>query len=75
LYILSLIPFQLNLCDSDLRAVDLANSKYSKGYKATGVGGVFCARHGLVRKNGLGNLQKGERLVAFVTEDDSDYFR
>ncbi|KAI0273137.1 hypothetical protein BGY98DRAFT_936390 [Russula aff. rugulosa BPL654] len=61
-----------NLCDSNLRAVDLANSKYSKGYKATGVGGVFYARHGLVRKNGLGNLQKGERyaimdFIAFYT--------
>jgi hypothetical protein len=44
--------------------MDLANSKFSSGYNATGVGGVFCARHGLVRKNGLGNLQKGEKYVA-----------
>ena len=53
------------MCDSNLHAVDLANSKYSKGYKATGVGGVFCACHGLIRKNGLGNLQKGERYILF----------
>ncbi|KAF8460870.1 hypothetical protein DFH94DRAFT_641058, partial [Russula ochroleuca] len=37
-----------------------------KGYKATGIGGVFCTRHGLVRKNGLGNLQKGERYANMV---------
>jgi hypothetical protein len=49
------------ICDSNLRAVDHANSKFSKGYVSTGVGGVLCARHCYVRKNGLGNLQKGER--------------
>jgi len=52
---------QPNLCESELRAVDHANTKFSKGYKATGVGGAICARHGLVRKNGMGDLQKGER--------------
>ncbi|KAH9983825.1 hypothetical protein BJV77DRAFT_1062348 [Russula vinacea] len=54
---------QCDQCDSELRAIDLANSK---------CGGVFCVRHGLVRKNGLGNLQKGERyanmdFLAFYT--------
>lgn len=52
---------QPNMCDSQLRAVDHANTRFSRGYKSTGVGGVVCARHGLVRKNGLGDLQKGER--------------
>jgi Kyakuja-Dileera-Zisupton transposase len=51
------------MCESELRAVDHANTKFSKGYQATGVGGVICARHSLVRKNGLGDLQKGERFV------------
>jgi len=57
--------FQPNICDSHLRAVDHANTKFSQGYAATGVGGVLCARHTLVWKNGLGNLQKGERSVGF----------
>jgi Kyakuja-Dileera-Zisupton transposase len=57
---------QPNLCESELHAVDHANTKFSKGYKATGVGGAICARHSLVRKNGLGDLQKGERYVMFV---------
>ncbi|KAJ8457732.1 hypothetical protein ONZ45_g18198 [Pleurotus djamor] len=52
-----------NLCDSTLKAVDHAQSKVSKGYSSTGVAGTLCARHGLVRKNGLGNLQKGERYA------------
>jgi hypothetical protein len=56
---------QPNLCDSELHAVDHANAKYSSGYRATGVGAVVCARHGLVRKNGLGDLQKGERYLTF----------
>ena len=55
--------FQPNLCESELHVVDHANVKFSKGYKATGVGGVICARHSLVRKNGLGDLQKGERYA------------
>ncbi|KAF4568149.1 hypothetical protein EYR36_010158 [Pleurotus pulmonarius] len=52
---------ELNLCDSELRAVDHANKCRSKGYVSTGVAGVVCARHGLVRRNGMGNLQKGEQ--------------
>ncbi|KAN0118878.1 hypothetical protein V8E52_004650 [Russula decolorans] len=52
-----------NLCDSELHAVDHANTRISQGYTTTGVGGVVCARHGLVRKNGTGNLQKGERYA------------
>ncbi|KAG5221553.1 MFS domain-containing protein [Salix suchowensis] len=54
-------PVRPNLCDSELRAVDHANKRRSDGYVATGVGGVVCARHGLVRPNGMGDLQKGER--------------
>jgi hypothetical protein len=56
-----LIHQQPNLCESELHAVDHANTRFSQGYAATGVGGIVCARHGLVRKNGMGNLQKGER--------------
>jgi hypothetical protein len=52
---------QPNLCQSELWAVDHANKKFSTSYIASGAAGVVCARHGLVRKNGLGSLQKGER--------------
>ncbi|KAK7054540.1 hypothetical protein VNI00_003738 [Paramarasmius palmivorus] len=38
-----------------------ANSKKSKGLRATGIGAVICARHELFRPNGIGDLQKGER--------------
>ncbi|KAH9974339.1 hypothetical protein BGW80DRAFT_1130440, partial [Lactifluus volemus] len=66
-----------NLCDSELHAVDHANKKFTKGYKATGVGVVLCARHSLIRKNGLGDLQKGERyanmdFIALYTLHDAD---
>lgn len=63
---------QPNLCDSDLRAVDHANTKMSRGYTSTGVGGVLCARHTLVRKNGMGDLQKGERQVIYLICHDGD---
>ena len=53
--------YQPNLCESELHAVDHANTRFSQGYSTTGVGGIVCARHGLVQKNGMGNLQKGER--------------
>lgn len=32
-----------------------------EGYLVTGVGAVICARSGMVRSNGVGDLQKGER--------------
>ncbi|TDL13861.1 hypothetical protein BD410DRAFT_734767, partial [Rickenella mellea] len=47
---------------SGLAALALANTKYSKGYRATGVGNVVC-RHQCVMRNGIGDLQKGERYV------------
>lgn len=42
-------------------ALWLANSKKSKGLRATGVGSVSCARHEMFRPTGTGDLQKGER--------------
>jgi hypothetical protein len=56
------MSLQPNLCESELHAVDHANTRFSQGYAATGAGCVVCARHGLVRKNGMGSLQKGERF-------------
>jgi hypothetical protein len=62
---LSDICKQPNLCQSELRAVDHANKKFSDRYLASGAAAVICARHGLVRKNGMGSLQKGERSALF----------
>lgn len=53
----------MNTCGSNLKAIDHANKRFSDGYTATGVGAVVCARHTLIRKNGVCDLQKGERYV------------
>ncbi|KAJ7232604.1 hypothetical protein B0H12DRAFT_1239590 [Mycena haematopus] len=37
------------------------DTRMTTGLRASGVGGVVCARHELVRPQGLGDLQKGER--------------
>ena len=42
-------------------AMEDANRKRMKGLRATGIGAVSCARHGLYRPNGMGDLQVGER--------------
>ena len=53
---------EMNVCDSGLHAVDHANLRGSSSYAASGIGAVQC-RHMLVLPNGVGDLQKGERLV------------
>ncbi len=52
----------MSTCGSNLKAIDHANAR-SDGYAVTGVGAVVCARHTLLRKHGVCNLQKGERYV------------
>lgn len=52
---------------SGFRAAYLADIKNSKGLRTTGVVGVTCARHGVWRPNGMGDLQKGERCVSIMT--------
>ncbi|KAG2117623.1 hypothetical protein DEU56DRAFT_874102 [Suillus clintonianus] len=44
-------------------AVNLADTKNSRGLAATGVGAIVCARHNLTRPSSVGDLQKGERYV------------
>jgi hypothetical protein len=41
-----------------------ANTKHSKGLRATGIGAVSCAQHEMYRPNGMGDLQVGERYVS-----------
>jgi hypothetical protein len=53
---------QISSC-TGFAALDHANTKKSDGLRVTGVGAVVCARHGLLRPNGIGDLQKGERFV------------
>ena len=48
-------------CGSDFHAVSKANSKSSKDYISTGVVACVCARHSFIQKNGVGDLQLGER--------------
>lgn len=38
-----------------------AETKFTTGLRATGVGLCLCARHEFVRPCGVGDLQKGER--------------
>ncbi|KAF7321776.1 CxC2 domain-containing protein [Mycena kentingensis (nom. inval.)] len=47
---------------SGLAALDHANTKFSRGYAATGVGMGVCARHEFVLPNAVGDLQRGERF-------------
>ncbi|KAI0716933.1 hypothetical protein C8Q76DRAFT_616443 [Earliella scabrosa] len=53
---------EMSTC-TGLAAVDHANTKYHKGYAATGVGAVICARHEFMLANGVGDTQVGERYV------------
>ena len=58
-----LTRFKATGCGSDFHAVGQANTKSSKGYTASGVVACVCARHSLMQKNGVGDLQRGERCV------------
>jgi len=63
-------PREIETCGTEFHAVNEANSKRSKGFSVSGVGAVVC-RHGLVRKNGVVDLQKGERWVHILNRTRS----
>lgn len=44
-------------------ALDHANTDRGSGYATSGAGVCCCTRHELIEKNGVGDLQKGERSV------------
>ncbi|KAG1893303.1 uncharacterized protein F5891DRAFT_1196533 [Suillus fuscotomentosus] len=44
-------------------AVNMADTKASKGLAATGVRTIDCARHDMKLPNGVGDLQKGEKYL------------
>ncbi|KIL55027.1 hypothetical protein M378DRAFT_49831, partial [Amanita muscaria Koide BX008] len=52
---------EINTCQSEHDALVRAAVRCTPGYSVTGTGLCVCARHCLVRKNGVGDLQKGER--------------
>ncbi|KAJ7750769.1 hypothetical protein B0H14DRAFT_3513347 [Mycena olivaceomarginata] len=51
---------EMSTC-TGLAALDHANTKYAQGYAATGCGMITCGRHEIVCKNGVGDLQAGEK--------------
>ncbi|KAF7313212.1 CxC2 domain-containing protein [Mycena kentingensis (nom. inval.)] len=59
---LPLIVGQMSTC-SGLAAVEQANTKFSRGYAATGVGMGVCARHEFVMPTSVADLQRGERYA------------
>ncbi|PPR06996.1 hypothetical protein CVT24_011092 [Panaeolus cyanescens] len=52
---------ELNTCESEHDAIVKASTSSTLGYAISGKGLALCSRHLLVRKNGVGDLQKGER--------------
>ncbi|KAG1744823.1 hypothetical protein EDB19DRAFT_1894525 [Suillus lakei] len=53
---------EMSSCSSH-DAVNLADTRVSRGLAATGAGTVDCARHNFKRPCSVGDLQKGERCV------------
>ncbi|KAJ7691679.1 hypothetical protein B0H14DRAFT_3531790, partial [Mycena olivaceomarginata] len=51
---------EMSTC-TGLAALDHANTKYAQGYAVTGCGMITCGRHEVVCKNGVGDLQAGEK--------------
>ncbi|KAJ7756133.1 hypothetical protein B0H14DRAFT_2635188 [Mycena olivaceomarginata] len=51
---------EMSTC-TGLAALDHANTKYAQGYAATSCGMITCGRHEVVCKNGVGDLQAGEK--------------
>ena len=56
----TLSAVQMSSC-TGLSAINDANTKFNKGYAATGVGAVICARHEFWQPNGSADIQAGER--------------
>ncbi|KDR76587.1 hypothetical protein GALMADRAFT_67342 [Galerina marginata CBS 339.88] len=52
---------EINTCESEHDAIVRAQTRCTPGYAVSGVGVVICSRHSLIRRNGAGDLQKGEK--------------
>ncbi|KAF9544440.1 hypothetical protein CPC08DRAFT_730279 [Agrocybe pediades] len=58
---------EINTCDSQHDAIVRAATRNAPGYAVSGAVLVICSRHGLVRRNGAGDLQKGEKQAHILT--------
>ncbi|KAG2093898.1 uncharacterized protein F5147DRAFT_747869 [Suillus discolor] len=56
------LPQERSACISH-NAVNMADTKSSRGLAATGVGTIDCARHEMKLASGVGDLQKGEKYI------------
>jgi hypothetical protein len=65
---------QINTCHSQHDALVRAATRSSPGYLVSGVVAVICSRHCMIRKNGAGDLQKGEKYVisGFFIDSSTD---
>ena len=52
---------QKSTCDSTFQAIEKAMMGSGEIYTSNGVGAVICSRHGLVRAQGVADIQKGEK--------------
>ncbi|KAF8229944.1 hypothetical protein L208DRAFT_1284383 [Tricholoma matsutake] len=52
---------QINTCQSEHDAIIHAAVRCTPGYSVTGTGLALCPQHCCICKNGVGDLQKGER--------------
>ena len=57
----SAINSQINSCKSQHDALVRAATRSSPGYAVSGAVVVICSRHCMIRRNGAGDLQKGEK--------------
>ncbi|KAF8333820.1 hypothetical protein F5887DRAFT_892938 [Amanita rubescens] len=52
---------EINTCESEHDAIARAQIRCTPGYAISGNGLALCSRHAVIRRNGAGDLQKGER--------------
>jgi hypothetical protein len=52
---------QINTCESQHDAVVRAGTRSLPGYAVSGTALAICSRHCMIRKNGAGDLQLGEK--------------
>jgi hypothetical protein len=54
---------QINTCESRHDALVRASTRSTPGYAVSGAVVVICSRHCMIRRNGAGDLQLGEKYV------------
>jgi hypothetical protein len=59
---------QVNTCESRHDALVRAATRSTPGYGVSGAVVVICSRHCLVRRNGAGDLQLGEKYMVTIAD-------